>query len=73
MDIFKETKKFYKAADGEKCTIGKSISGRPIYAVLLGEGRPTGIAQYAIHGREWITAASLSSIFISGLNAEAFG
>lgn len=67
MDIFKETKKFYKAADGEKCTIGKSISGRPIYAVLLGEGRPTGIAQYAIHGREWITARLAFEHFRFGL------
>ena len=36
--------------------IGKSFLGREIYAVKLGEGAPVGIAQYAIHGREFITA-----------------
>lgn len=56
MDIFEKTKKFYTAAIGEKRILGKSVLGREIFAVRLGEGSPVGIAQYAIHGRERITA-----------------
>ncbi len=29
---------------------------RPIYAIKMGEGAPVGIVQYAMHGREYITA-----------------
>lgn len=36
--------------------IGKSFLGRKIYAVKIGEGRPVGLAQYAMHGREFATA-----------------
>lgn len=56
MDIFEEVEKFYKGVRTKKRIIGKSVFGRSIYAVRLGEGTPVGIAQYAIHGREWITA-----------------
>ena len=56
MDIFGEVEKFYKGVRTKKRIIGKSVFGRSIYAVRLGEGTPVGIAQYAIHGREWITA-----------------
>ena len=47
---------FYQDVTTEKRIIGKSYLGRNIYAVKLGVGRPTGIVQYTIHGREWITA-----------------
>ncbi len=56
MDIFEKTQKFYENAKTEKRIIGKSLFGRPIYAVKMGEGDPVGIAQYALHGREYITA-----------------
>lgn len=56
MDIYQETTKFYQAFQGEKRIIGKSLLGRDIYAVKIGDGLPVGIAQYAIHGREFITA-----------------
>ena len=54
MDIYQKTTNFYQSFQGEKTVIGKSLLGRHIYAVKIGEGRPTGIAQYAIHGREFI-------------------
>jgi g-D-glutamyl-meso-diaminopimelate peptidase len=56
MDIYQYITRFYKSVKTEKRIIGKSIFGRNIYAVKLGEGYPVGIAQYAIHGREYITA-----------------
>ena len=56
MDIYEKTKSFYESWQGEKRIIGKSLFGRGLYAVKLGVGYPIGIAQYAIHGREFITA-----------------
>ena len=56
MDIYKTIEKFYTGVKTEKRVIGKSDLGRKIFAVKVGEGSPVGIAQYAIHGREWITA-----------------
>lgn len=56
MDIFRETERFVLAAAGEKRIIGKSAFGRSIYALKIGAGTPVGIAQYAIHGREYVTA-----------------
>ncbi len=56
MDIYQRISLFYQNAITEKRVIGKSVCGRNIYAVKIGYGRPTGIAQYAIHGREYITA-----------------
>ncbi len=56
MDIYEKTKRFYESWSGEKAIIGKSTLGRTLYAVKVGEGTPVGIAQYAIHGREFITA-----------------
>ena len=56
MDIYQTVTGFYRAHAGEKRIIGGSYLGRNLYAVRLGEGRPVGIATYAIHGREWITA-----------------
>ncbi len=55
MNIYEETEGFFERFCGEKRVIGKSVLGRNIYAVKIGYGRPTGIVQYAIHGREWIT------------------
>ncbi len=57
MDIYKKTQAFYESvpqSQGE--IIGKSQFGRELYAVKIGEGSPVGLAQYAMHGREWITA-----------------
>ena len=56
MDIYQEIKEFFYSVDGEKRVIGKSLFGRDIYAVKMGEGKPVGIAQYALHGREYISA-----------------
>lgn len=56
MDIYQKTAKFYERFKGEKKIIGKSLLGRNIYAVKIGYGAPVGIAQYAMHGREFITA-----------------
>ena len=56
MDVFEKTKRFYQGVNAEKEIIGNSFLGREIYAVKIGEGLPVGIAQYAIHGREFITA-----------------
>lgn len=56
MDIFEKTQAFYQSLKTEKRLIGKSFLGREIYVVKLGEGSPVGIVQYAIHGREFITA-----------------
>lgn len=56
MDIYQRTEAFYESVSTEKAVIGKSLFKRNIYAVKLGQGSPVGIAQYAIHGREYITA-----------------
>ena len=56
MDTYQKITEFYNQINTEKTVIGKSQFGRNIYAVKIGEGRPTGIGQYAIHGREFITA-----------------
>lgn len=56
MDIYAEVTKFFEEYRGEKTVIGKSADGRNLYAVKIGSGGETGISQYAIHAREWITA-----------------
>lgn len=56
MDIYQRISHFYHHTTTEKEIIGQSVLGRDIYAVKVGCGRPTGIVQYAIHGREYITA-----------------
>ena len=56
MDIYEEITEFYRGVQAEKRVIGTSVFGRNLYAFHMGEGRPVCIAQYAIHGREWITA-----------------
>lgn len=56
MDIYEKVRFFYESVSVEKCVIGKSLFGRELYAVKMGEGAPVGLAQYAMHGREFITA-----------------
>ena len=56
MDIYQIVSKFYKAVSSEKTVIGKSAFGRKLYAFKIGDGSPVGIAQYAIHGREYVTS-----------------
>ena len=56
MDIYQKTQCFYQGVTTEKRMIGRSFFGRDIFAVKVGNGNPVGIAQYAIHGREYITA-----------------
>lgn len=56
MDIYQRISHFYNHITTEKEIIGQSVLGRNIYAVKIGCGRPTGIVQYAIHGREYVTA-----------------
>ena len=55
MDVYQKTRRFYERAHTEKRIIGRSHFGRDIFAVKIGDGSPIGIAQYAIHGREYIT------------------
>ena len=54
MDVYQKITAFYQAFTAEKQIIGKSLLGRNIYALKIGCGRPMGLAQYAIHGREFI-------------------
>ena len=56
VDIYEIVSDFYKSVTTEKRVIGKSSLGRDIYAVKVGEGAPVGLAQYAMHGREYITS-----------------
>ena len=56
MDIYQLITNFYHQTKLEKCVFGKSVFGRKLYAIKVGEGSPVGLAQYAIHGREFITA-----------------
>ena len=56
MNIYEAVKAFYEKATTEKRVIGRSVFGREIYAVKIGDGEPVGLAQYAMHGREFITA-----------------
>ena len=55
MDIYQETERFYNGIRTEKSIIGKSVFGKNIFAVKIGEGKPVGLVQYAMHGREYIT------------------
>lgn len=68
MDIYQETNAFYGALTTEKKIIGKSVLGRNIYAFKLGNGSPVGIAQYALHGREYITARLALAQFQRGID-----
>ena len=67
MDIYQEIKQFYKRINTEKRIIGKSELGRDIFAIKLGIGSPIGIVQYAIHGREFLTARLAKTHYRTGI------
>lgn len=56
MDIYERTTEFFDSVTTEKTIIGKTLFGRSMYAVKVGAGAPVGVVQYAMHGREFITA-----------------
>ena len=56
MDIYRRIRAAYGAYTGEKRVIGRSLERRALFAFRTGESRPLGIAVYAIHAREWVTA-----------------
>ncbi len=66
MDIYEFTQRFYESTESEKAIIGKTLFGRNIYAIKLGDGSPVGIAQYAMHGREYITAKLAAAQYAYG-------
>lgn len=68
--IYEEIGNFYNAYRGKKCIIGRSVLGRDIFAVHIGDqsGRQL-IAAYAVHGREWITARLALRHIREGLGA----
>ena len=72
VDIYEEVCAFYRAVKTEKTVIGKSCFGRDIYAVKIGDGFPVGIAQYAIHGREYITAKLAFAQYSYGIKKGSF-
>lgn len=67
MDIYQQTQEFFQSVNTPKQAIGKTAFGREIYAVRCGHGLPVGIATYAIHGREFITAKLAFSHFFTGV------
>ena len=67
MDIYEEIKEFYQSVNAEKRVIGKSLFDRDIFAIKIGQGSPVGIVQYAIHGREFITAKLAKVHFEKGV------
>ena len=67
MDIYHLIEKFYEQVACEKTVIGKSLLGRKLFALKIGDGAPVGIAQYAIHGREFITAKLAITHYQTGL------
>lgn len=56
MDLYERVREAYEGYLGKKEIYGKSEEGRALFAFCLGSGRPVGISQYAIHGREFVTA-----------------
>ena len=56
MNIYQTVSAFYERVKTEKKIIGKSLFGRTVYAMKVGDGSPCGIVQCAVHGREYITA-----------------
>lgn len=56
MSVFEEVAAFYARYEGEKRIYGYSEEGRPLFALRTGRGETVGVSQYAIHGREWVTA-----------------
>lgn len=68
MDIPAEAERFFCRFKGEKKVIGKSVFGRPVYAMRVGSGSPVCLAQYAVHARERITARLAFAHLSLGLN-----
>lgn len=56
MDAVEKVNRFFESYAGRKEVIGKSVCGQPIFALYAGSGEPRILLQYALHGREWITA-----------------
>ncbi|MDE5548510.1 MAG: hypothetical protein K2J30_05900 [Clostridia bacterium] len=57
MNIYQTFRDFYSEYRGEKRIIGRSAEGRLLFAFFAGEhGGKTGIFQYAMHAREWVTS-----------------
>lgn len=57
MNIYRTLREFYTAYRGEKRIIGRSAEGRLLFALFAGtHSGKTGIFQYAIHAREWVTS-----------------
>lgn len=56
MDVYGEIREFYRQYRGEKRVIGTSLLGRDVFAMRIGKGKPCGISQYGIHGREYLCA-----------------
>ncbi len=56
MDVYSLVSRFYNNTRFSKRIIGKSACNRNICAVKIGGGYPVGIAQYALHGREYVTS-----------------
>ncbi len=67
MDIYQEITNFYHTVEKEKRIIGRTLFGRNLYAIKIGRGNPIGVAQYAIHGREFITARLAVAHYEKGL------
>ena len=72
MDIYQIVSKFYESVKAEKIVIGKSLFGRNLYAFKIGDGSPVGLAQYAIHGREYITSHLALKHFERGIFKGSF-
>lgn len=72
MDIYEEVTRFYARAKTEKTIIGKSLFARNLYAVKIGDGTPVGIAQYGIHGREFVTTKLAFFHYGYGVNVGSF-
>ena len=57
VNVYQDIEAFYREFRGEKRIIGKSAEGRDLFALFIGtHTRPVGIATYAMHAREWVTA-----------------
>lgn len=56
MDIYGQVVGFYEEVKTEKTEVGKTLFGRTMYAMKVGNGSPVGLVQCAMHGREFITA-----------------
>ncbi|MBE7085223.1 MAG: hypothetical protein E7368_04130 [Clostridiales bacterium] len=72
MDIYQQTARFYENVKTEKTVIGQSLFRRNIYAVKIGDGSPVGVAQYAMHGREFVTAKLAFAQYNYGLKKGSF-